>query len=270
MRPRLHRGRQRWPSHPVQDYFTLNDGVGLQAFVLVASQKPLPPYGEWKARVGPLPWRSTSDGGIWRYDGQWFEPLGRDVRGGIRPQLRGAAGLHRSLPIPQGSTRRRCNPCPGLPGRAEGRVRSRTMSGGDPRSIPSEGANRGALAMQINRQMPHAHCAFLFAGALLLGVIGSRAAQPKAPTVASPSEASPARRRLSGDEAKRVKPLDAKGDELDSRDSLPGPGPDAAERGDPYEVQGPVHSDGRGPATPGPDARSPRCRPERGRDWPKR
>jgi hypothetical protein len=53
----------------------LTDGVGLQAYVLVASRKPLPPYSEWKARLGNLPWRATRSEGVWHYDGQQYERL---------------------------------------------------------------------------------------------------------------------------------------------------------------------------------------------------
>jgi serine/threonine protein kinase len=38
--------------------FTLNDERqgGLQAFVVLASRRPLPPYAEWKRQRGPVPW----------------------------------------------------------------------------------------------------------------------------------------------------------------------------------------------------------------------
>jgi hypothetical protein len=53
----------------------LTDGVGLQAYVLVASREPLPPYREWNARLGNLPWGATQSDGIWHYDGQQYERL---------------------------------------------------------------------------------------------------------------------------------------------------------------------------------------------------
>jgi hypothetical protein len=48
-----------YPSDPLGKNLKspLTDGVGFQAFVLVVSRKPLPPYSEWKkARLGNLPW----------------------------------------------------------------------------------------------------------------------------------------------------------------------------------------------------------------------
>jgi serine/threonine protein kinase len=55
----------------------LTDGVGLQAYVLVASRERLPAYREWKARLGDLPWGRTRAEGVWHYDGQQFEPCPR-------------------------------------------------------------------------------------------------------------------------------------------------------------------------------------------------
>jgi serine/threonine protein kinase len=62
-------------------YFRLNDGVGLQAFVLLASRRPLPAYADWKATVGALPWTKADGGGVWRYDGRSFHPLESGRRG---------------------------------------------------------------------------------------------------------------------------------------------------------------------------------------------
>jgi serine/threonine protein kinase len=54
-------------------YFALNDGVGLQAFVLLASQEPLPSYEQWKAKVGAAPWQAAIPAdGLWRFDGHDF------------------------------------------------------------------------------------------------------------------------------------------------------------------------------------------------------
>jgi hypothetical protein len=47
------------------NYF-IPDAVGLQAFVLAASTKPLPPYQEWRSQAGPLPWEGVQEGGTWR------------------------------------------------------------------------------------------------------------------------------------------------------------------------------------------------------------
>ena len=39
------------------------DAVGLQALVLAAATRPLPPYKEWRARAGEIPWDGIKDGG---------------------------------------------------------------------------------------------------------------------------------------------------------------------------------------------------------------
>jgi hypothetical protein len=59
-------------------YFVL-DRVGHQAFVLVASARPLPPYAEWRARAGTPPWKPDANrtGGVWRLDGAWTELAAR-------------------------------------------------------------------------------------------------------------------------------------------------------------------------------------------------
>ncbi len=65
-------------------YFGLNDGVGLQAFVLVAATKPLPPYSQWRSQI---PWErveAASATGVWRLDeGAEFIRLHPD-RGTVR------------------------------------------------------------------------------------------------------------------------------------------------------------------------------------------
>jgi predicted Ser/Thr protein kinase len=66
--------------------FGLTDGVGLQAFVLVASREPLPPYRDWSARLGGLPWSRTNAGRGWRFDGREFVPL-EGERGAIRKMV---------------------------------------------------------------------------------------------------------------------------------------------------------------------------------------
>jgi serine/threonine protein kinase len=64
------------PMQTGEDEFQVNrpltDGTGLQAFVLVAASRPLPPYREWiKNLKSPLPWRPTASvaDGVWRCDG---------------------------------------------------------------------------------------------------------------------------------------------------------------------------------------------------------
>jgi len=51
---------------------------GLQAFILVASGKPLPPYARWKGGAGDSPWKHARSECVWSYDGRHFEPLGSD------------------------------------------------------------------------------------------------------------------------------------------------------------------------------------------------
>jgi serine/threonine protein kinase len=60
-----------------ESYYTMNDGVGMQAFVLVASSKPLPAFKDWKKHTGAAPWRAFQAKGIWQYDGQGFALLPR-------------------------------------------------------------------------------------------------------------------------------------------------------------------------------------------------
>jgi hypothetical protein len=52
-------------------FFGLTDGVGLEAFVLVASARPLPLYAEWKAAHGAAPWTSIpAVQGVWQGNGE--------------------------------------------------------------------------------------------------------------------------------------------------------------------------------------------------------
>jgi serine/threonine protein kinase len=62
----------------------LTDGVGLQAFVLVASRQPLPAYSQWQAQLGSLPWGKTRAEGIWHYDGQQYKQFSK-LRSDPRP-----------------------------------------------------------------------------------------------------------------------------------------------------------------------------------------
>jgi hypothetical protein len=64
-----------YPLNPAK-FFSLTDGSGLQAFVLVASREPLPSYKEWRAANGGPPWRQTQADGIWRFDGHRYEAMG--------------------------------------------------------------------------------------------------------------------------------------------------------------------------------------------------
>jgi serine/threonine protein kinase len=59
-------------TYPAGGQLRLNDGVGLQAFVLVASRQPLPAYVDWRKQFPPLAWKRTpaTSGCLWRGDGQ--------------------------------------------------------------------------------------------------------------------------------------------------------------------------------------------------------
>ncbi len=63
-------------------YFPLNDGTGLQAFVLLASRAPLPPFAGWEGRR-TLRWEAASpnDTGVWGFNGNILEPLAGGRRG---------------------------------------------------------------------------------------------------------------------------------------------------------------------------------------------
>ncbi len=73
------------------EYFPMNDGAGLQAFVLVASRAPLPAFAEWEGDVRGR-WQTIGDdGGGWEFDGKSFEPLA----GGRRGEPRARSGPSR-------------------------------------------------------------------------------------------------------------------------------------------------------------------------------
>jgi hypothetical protein len=69
--------------------YTLSDGPGLQAFLLVVSEERLPSYNRWRERLGPVAWHSPAAGGevAWRHDGRQAEllALGPRVRGQVEP-----------------------------------------------------------------------------------------------------------------------------------------------------------------------------------------
>jgi serine/threonine protein kinase len=81
-------------AYPVGNlYFPLTDGIGLQAFVLIASGRALPPFVDWQGR-SDLPWRAVpaDAAGVWGFDGHTFKPLTAPQRGDPRP--------HRGPPQP--------------------------------------------------------------------------------------------------------------------------------------------------------------------------
>ena len=77
----------RYPSRDRGKVYGLTEGTGLWLVALVASDKPLPAYAEWRRQHPGGPW-TRSDGEanvIWLDDGQWLEavtPRGVRTRGG--------------------------------------------------------------------------------------------------------------------------------------------------------------------------------------------
>ena len=67
-------------------YFPFTDGTGFQAFVLIASSRPLPAFAEWDGQR-TLHWKTVeaNDAGIWRFDGHEFTPVTLEQRGTPRP-----------------------------------------------------------------------------------------------------------------------------------------------------------------------------------------
>jgi hypothetical protein len=68
------------------NYF-IPDAVGLQAFVLAGSTKPLPPFKDWRSQAGPPPWEGGKEGGTWRwhFNGRQFTRFPRE-RGRVEPK----------------------------------------------------------------------------------------------------------------------------------------------------------------------------------------
>jgi serine/threonine protein kinase len=87
-----------YPSDPVKG-FSLTDGIGVQAFVLVASTKPLPSFAKWSKALGDLPWKPAESQLVWRYDGHDFESDIKhgNVYGGVRGSERRLADLPQPL-----------------------------------------------------------------------------------------------------------------------------------------------------------------------------
>ena len=66
--------------------FGLTDGVGLQAFVLLVSDDPLPAYETWKSQAGLPRWQTAQAEGTWRFNGiKIIQP--NVTRGVVRPLL---------------------------------------------------------------------------------------------------------------------------------------------------------------------------------------
>ncbi len=54
------------------EYFNLTEGPGVQAFVVIASRRPLPAYRDWGLDPAALHWVHAEAAGVWRYDGAQF------------------------------------------------------------------------------------------------------------------------------------------------------------------------------------------------------
>jgi serine/threonine protein kinase len=69
-----------------RNYFGLNDGIGLEAFVLLASEEPLPPYGQWQIHNQPIPWQDQRNvfittEGVWVGDAEEIRLVCNENRG---------------------------------------------------------------------------------------------------------------------------------------------------------------------------------------------
>jgi hypothetical protein len=65
--------------------YALTGRPGLQAFVVVASRKPLPPYADWPGAAGLRRlWRPCDARQAWRFDGRRFETLSSATRGELK------------------------------------------------------------------------------------------------------------------------------------------------------------------------------------------
>jgi hypothetical protein len=62
-------------------YFQLTDGRGQQAIVVLASAEPLPPWAEFRARLGKLPWQANHEQGVWEFaDGKLRQIFSEEAR----------------------------------------------------------------------------------------------------------------------------------------------------------------------------------------------
>jgi hypothetical protein len=66
--PAARPGRLEAVQFPADDQAFVLDAAGLQAFVLAASAKPLPPFAEWRDRAGTPPWKADPGNGPWGWD----------------------------------------------------------------------------------------------------------------------------------------------------------------------------------------------------------
>jgi hypothetical protein len=92
-------------------YFPLTEGPGLQAFVVVASSRPLPPYEEWEGRDRiQRGWRRDAAVGVvgaWEYEDGKVKPASNILRGPLET---------RPEPEPLAPFREVCDELAALPG----------------------------------------------------------------------------------------------------------------------------------------------------------
>ena len=74
-----------FPGDPLSG-FGLTDGVGVQAFVLIASAQPLPPPEAVRGKIEKLPWKPLHNDAVWRFDGEKWS-LDLDPRRGTKRPL---------------------------------------------------------------------------------------------------------------------------------------------------------------------------------------
>jgi hypothetical protein len=86
------------PPGKSNERYRLSEGTGLQAFALVVSRQPLPPYRDWKQQHRAIPWAAKlpcEPGVIWRADDLGLQPLLADDTAGTRGKgvkARGSGG----------------------------------------------------------------------------------------------------------------------------------------------------------------------------------
>jgi hypothetical protein len=82
--------RPRYPSVSFGKNYGLDEGAGLQVFVLVASSHPLPAYNVWRPQLPASPWKKgnkTPPDVVWRADGETdvetltADPAGQRAKG---------------------------------------------------------------------------------------------------------------------------------------------------------------------------------------------
>lgn len=74
------------------EYFSLSDGVGQQAFVALTLDQPIADWAELQRSLPDLVWKPAKDAGVWRFDGQSVaqvfpedeQPRGEIVRRGTK------------------------------------------------------------------------------------------------------------------------------------------------------------------------------------------